>query len=136
MDENTKVNESIDLDLVNLTNSVNGKLEEDINSIHLINALDHIFDIFRRCNKYIDETMPWVLAKDEEKKFRLETVIYNLLESIRVGANLLSPFLPETSDKILEQLNNYERKEEIMEENTYNLGTPRPLFMRIEKNEE
>jgi methionyl-tRNA synthetase len=79
--------------------------------------------------------MPWALAKDDSKIERLETVIYNLLESIRVGANLLSPFLPETSDKILEQLNNYEKKEKIMDENVYSLNKPTPLFMRIDKNE-
>ncbi len=132
---NTNIKESIDEELITLTNSISEKIEEDINSIHLINALDHIFDIFRRCNKYIDETMPWALAKDDSKIERLETVIYNLLESIRVGANLLSPFLPETSDKILEQLNNYEKKEKIMDENVYSLNKPTPLFMRIDNHE-
>ena len=130
--ENKKVYEDVDKDLFELVNSVKDKLEDDINSIHLINALDHIFDIARRSNKYIDETTPWILAKDESKLARLETVIYNLLESIRVCANLLSPFLPETSDKILEQLNNFEKKEEIVEDNIYNLNKPVPLFMRIE----
>ena len=132
---NTKVCEDIDKELIDLINSTDKKIEEDINTIHLINALDHIFEIFRRSNKYIDETMPWVLAKDETKKERLETVIYNLLEAIRVGANLLSPFLPETSTKILEQLNNHKEEEIYLDNNEYHLNTPTPLFMRIDKNE-
>ena len=132
---NTKVCEDIDKELIDLINSTDKKIEEDINTIHLINALDHIFEIFRRSNKYIDETMPWVLAKDETKKERLETVIYNLLEAIRVGANLLSPFLPETSTKIHEQLNNFKEEEIYLDDNEYSLNTPTPLFMRIDKDE-
>ncbi len=130
---NKKINEEVDNDLINLTNSVEEKLEEDIKTIHLINALDHIFDIARRSNKYIDETTPWILAKDEYTKERLETVIYNLLESIRVIANLLSPFLPETSENILKQLNNFNKDEKFIIDNEYNLSSPTPLFMRIEK---
>ena len=133
---NKNVNEKVDNELINLVNETKEKLEEDINSIHLINALDHIFEIFRRSNKYIDETTPWILAKDESKHDRLETVIYNLLEAIRVGGSLLDSFLPETSNKIAEQLNNYNKEEEFLNNNEYHLGTPSPLFMRIEKNNE
>ena len=133
---NKKVYEDVDNDLITLVNSISSKLEEDIDSIHLINALDHIFEIFRRSNKYIDETLPWSLAKDDTKKDRLETVIYHLLEAIRVGANLLSPFLPETSEKILNQLNNNVSEEKIQENNEYHLSSPSPLFMRIDKNHE
>ena len=129
---NKNVSENIDNELITLTNSVKVKLEEDINSIHLINALDHIFDILRRSNKYIDETTPWILAKDDNLNDRLETVIYNLLESIRVSANLLSPFLPETSENILKQLNNFKNDEKYLVDNEYNLNSPIPLFMRIE----
>ena len=68
-------------------------------------AIQEIFEVLRKCNKYIDDTMPWSLAKEEDKKERLGTVLYNLLESIRICAILLKPFLPETGDKILEQLN-------------------------------
>ena len=68
-------------------------------------ALTHIFNLFKRCNKYIDETTPWILAKDEEKKDRLSTALYNLADSITIGATLLEAFLPETSAKILAQLN-------------------------------
>ena len=132
---NRKVTENIDNELINLVNGTPGKLESDINSIHLINALDDIFDILRRSNKYIDETIPWVLAKDETKLERLETVIYNLLEAIRVSASLLESFLPETSEKIFNQLNNNKKDEVFLLDNEYQLGTPSPLFMRIEKHD-
>jgi methionyl-tRNA synthetase len=133
---NTKVVGEFDEDLIKTINETRDKLEKDINSIHLINALDDIFDIARRSNKYIDETMPWTLAKDENSKARLETVIYNLLEAIRVIGSHLESFLPETSEKIFTQLNNDKKDEEYIENNEYNLGTPSPLFMRIEKHEE
>ena len=73
--------------------------------LHTADALNELFNIFRRCNKYIDETMPWALAKDEAKKDRLATVLYNLVEGISIGANLLRSFLPETTDTSLGQLN-------------------------------
>ena len=134
--ENKNDKEKIDDELISLVNNTKEKLDKDVDSIHLINALDDIFDIFRRSNKYIDETTPWILAKDETKKNRLETVLYNLLEAIRVGASLLDSFLPETSDKIFEQLNINDRQEKYEERNEYLLGTPSPLFMRIEKYEQ
>ena len=133
---NKKVSEDVDKELINLVNECKEKVANDIDTIHLVNALDDIFDVLRRSNKYIDETTPWVLAKDETKKDRLETVIYNLLESIRVCGSLLSPFLPETSEKIFNQLNNDRKDEEYLSDNIYNLGTPSPLFMRIEKHED
>lgn len=81
------------------------KVDELLTTYRVADALEAIVALAKRCNKYIDETMPWALAKDEEKKARLGTVLYNLLESIRYIAILLSPFMPETSDKIMEQLN-------------------------------
>ena len=132
---NTNVYEDVDRELIDLVNACKDKVANNIDTIHLVNALDDIFDVLRRSNKYIDETTPWVLAKDETKKKRLETVIYNLLESIRVCASLLESFLPETSEKIFNQLNNDHKEEEYLNDNEYNLGTPSPLFMRIEKNE-
>ena len=132
---NTNVYEDVDRELIDLVNTCKDKVANNIDTIHLVNALDDIFDVLRRSNKYIDETTPWVLAKDETKKARLETVIYNLLESIRVCASLLESFLPETSEKIFNQLNNNHKEEEYLKDNEYNLGTPSPLFMRIEKNE-
>ncbi len=133
---NTKVVGEFDDDLIKTINETKDKLDKDINSLHLINALDDIFDIARRSNKYIDETTPWILAKDENSKARLETVIYNLLEAIRVIGSHLESFLPETSEKIFTQLNNNKKDEEYIENNEYNLGTPSPLFMRIEKHDE
>ncbi len=132
---NKNVTGDFDEDLKSVIAGVPEKVKKNIDSIHLIDALDAIFDLFRRCNKYIDETTPWVLAKEEDKKDRLETVIYNLLEGIRVGAEILSPFLPETSDKIFSQLNIDNHSEEYVSDNEYALGTPTPLFMRIDKNE-
>ena len=133
---NKNVSDSVDNELITLVNETKDKLKKDVDSIHLINALDDIFDIARRSNKYIDETTPWILAKDENSKDRLETVIYNLLESIRVIGSHLESFLPETSEKIFSQLNNDRKEEEYLVDNEYNLGTPSPLFMRIEKHDE
>ena len=75
-----------------------------MDDLRVADAMTEIFNLFKRCNKYIDETMPWALAKEEEKKDRLETVLYNLQESIKAGARLLEPYMPETSEKILAQL--------------------------------
>ena len=102
----------IDQELIDLVLKTPSIVEEKMNDLKVAEAIDAIFDIFRRCNKYIDETMPWVLAKDETKQERLKTVLYNLLESIRSGATLLYPFLPETSDKIFSQLNTNNRSVE------------------------
>ena len=74
-------------------------------NLRVADAITEIFNVFKRCNKYIDETMPWALAKDEAQKDRLETVLYNLIDSIEKGANLLASFLPETAEKILKQTN-------------------------------
>ena len=81
------------------------KAEAKMDELRVADAISEIFNIFRRCNKYIDETMPWALAKDEAKKDRLATVLYNLVEAITIGASLLESFMPETSVKILAQLN-------------------------------
>ena len=95
--------------------------------------VDEIFEVLRRSNKYIDETMPWSLAKEEDKKDRLETVLYNLLESIRVCANHLTPFLTNTSKEILKQLNTTDTSLEFKENNSYNNMKPEVLFQRIDK---
>ena len=102
---NPKVKEELDDEFISFVESVPQKVEEQMNQIRIANAIDEIFEIFRRSNKYIDETMPWVLAKDETKKDRLMTVLYHLVEAIRYGAVLLQPFMPETSEKIFTQLN-------------------------------
>ena len=90
--------------------------------------------MLRRSNKYIDEATPWILAKDENLKDRLETVLYNLLESIRVCGLFLSPFLPETSEKIKSQINNARENRNYLEDNSYTVGNPEALFMRIDKD--
>ncbi len=95
----------IDADLKNVTAAAYGKVLEKMNSLRVADAISEIFNLFKRCNKYIDETMPWVLAKDEEQKDRLSTVLYNLLNGILVGASLLEPYMPETAEKIAAQLN-------------------------------
>ena len=134
--QNKNIEESIDNELKEIVCEASKKVDSAIETVHLASSIDYIFEIFRRSNKYIDETTPWVLAKDEKSKDRLETVIYNLLESIRVGAYLLSPFLPETSEKIFKQLNIDDRSDVFNANNKYSLQKPEPLFMRIEvKNE-
>ena len=91
-------------------------------------------NVLRASNKYIDDTTPWILAKDEAKKDRLETVIYNLLEAIRVCALLLEPFITNTSKEILKQINNDVTEFKYVEDNEYKLGQPEVLFQRIDKD--
>ena len=95
---------SIDADLKSVVENTPIAVEKKMDDLRVADAITEIFNLFKRCNKYIDETMPWALAKEEEKKDRLETVLYNLLESIKSGAKQLAPFMPETSEKILAQL--------------------------------
>lgn len=97
--------EAIDDELINLALETPKKVEAKMDDLKVADAIDEIFTLLRRSNKYIDETTPWILGKDESKKDRLATVLYNLLECIRISAALLKPFLPETSDKIFEQIN-------------------------------
>lgn len=95
---------AVDADLKAVVEKTPLVVEKKMDELRVADAITEIFNLFKRCNKYIDETMPWALAKDDEKKDRLETVLYNLLESIKSGARQLAPFMPETSDKILAQL--------------------------------
>jgi methionyl-tRNA synthetase len=99
------VAEPVDDDLKAVVTSCYDKVEKKMDELRVADALTEIFTLFKRCNKYIDETEPWVLGKDESKKDRLSTVLYNLVEAISIGAALLDPFMPETSEKIKEQLN-------------------------------
>ena len=85
------------------------KAEQKMADLRVADAITEVFALFKRCNKYIDETMPWALAKDEEKKPRLATVLYNLVDCIALGASLLKPFMPETAEKIFAQLNTQAR---------------------------
>ena len=100
-DEDAK---AVDADLRAVTENTPKAVEAKMDELRVADAITEIFNLFKRCNKYIDETMPWALAKDEDKKDRLETVLYNLLESIKAGAVLLESFMPDTSAKILAQL--------------------------------
>ena len=103
------VKEPVDDDLKAVVTGCYNKVEAKMDELRVADALTEIFTLFKRCNKYIDETEPWVLGKDESKKDRLSTVLYNLVESISIGAALLDPFMPETAQKISEQLSAPER---------------------------
>ena len=107
--ENRNVCEEVDEDLKKVVLETVAKTDEKMNRLRVADAISEIFNIFRRSNKYIDETMPWTLAKDEAKKDRLATVLYNLTESIAIGASLLYSFMPSTSEKILAQLGTEKR---------------------------
>ena len=130
--------EEIDKELITLVREMPSKVESKMNELRVADALDEIFEVYRRCNKYIDETIPWILAKDENSKERLATVLYNLLESIRCATILLSAFLPETADEIFRQLNTNNRYIDSIEgfsgmDIDLKLNDPKPIFIRIDK---
>ena len=106
-----------------------------MDNLQISDAITEIFNVLRFTNKYIDETTPWVLAKDDSKKGRLQNVIYHLLESIRVCGIYLEPFMPETSKEIMRQLNIQETSIYYKEDNEYHLLSPTPLFQRINRDE-
>lgn len=138
--ENTNCKETIDDELINLALETPKKVAEKMEQVRVGDALDEIFVLLKRCNKYIDETTPWVLGKDESKQERLATVMYNLLESIRIAAVLLQSFMPETAEKILNQLNTPERTLESIETfGNFNsdkvIEKPEILFARIDEKE-
>lgn len=108
--EDKGVCEPVDEDLKKTICAVKDIAVARMEGLHVADAMTEIWTIFKRCNKYIDETEPWVLAKDEAKKDRLATVLYNLIEGITIGASLIAPFMPETSEKILAQLNTQARE--------------------------
>ncbi|MDE7425709.1 MAG: methionine--tRNA ligase [Lachnospiraceae bacterium] len=138
---NKGIQEAVDEELVSLTLETPKKVAEKMDKLRVADAITEIFTLFKRCNKYIDETMPWALAKEEEKSERLETVLYNLVESICVGASLLEAFMPDTSKKILEQLNASQRSLDEMDAyGKYVSGTkvtqkPEILFARLDVKE-
>ncbi len=139
--ENKGVAEAVDDDLKNTILEETKKVDAKMNDLRVADAITEIFNIFKRCNKYIDETMPWALAKDETRKDRLATVLYNLVEGISIGAELLFPFMPETSQKIKAQLNAPDRGyEQLGEFGLYPDGgkvveKPEILFARLDLNE-
>lgn len=136
----------IDSDLIDTVESNVRKTAENLDSFHVADAADNIMTILKRLNKYIDETTPWVLGKDESKKARLETVLYNLIEGIRISSTLLYPFIPESAEKIINQIN-VNCEEEIKIENFSDIEkfgkvfpegarvnpNPEPLFARIDE---
>ncbi len=138
---NAGVKEAVDEELKELAVKTVDKVVAKMEQLRVADALTEIFTLFKRCNKYIDETMPWVLAKEEEKKERLETVLYNLVESITMGASLLHSFMPETAGKILAQLNTELRDiDGLKEYGLYPDGnkvteTPEILFARLDIKE-
>ena len=132
---NKRVNDDIDTDFIQKINALDSKVELLMDDYHVSDALTEIFNVLRLSNKYIDDTMPWVLAKDEDKRDRLETVMYNLLESIRVCACLLEPFMPSTSAEILKQIDNEKNDLVFLDDNNYELSTPEILFKRIDKEQ-
>ena len=131
----------VDEDLINVVTTTRNKVVEKMDKLRVADAITEIFALFKRCNKYVDETEPWVLAKDETKKERLATVLYNLVEGISIGANLLEPFMPETSEKILAQLNTQKRSMDSLNIfGMYKSGTkvvekPEILFARLDAKE-
>lgn len=133
--------EPIDDELINLALDTPKRVEAKMDTLHVGDAIEEIFTLLKRCNKYIDETEPWALAKDEAKKDRLATVLYNLLESIRFAAVLLSSYMPETAEKILDELSTSERDAASLEEfGNLECGhtvDPKPeiLFARIDVKE-
>ena len=137
----TGVTEPVDDDLESFILSVPGKVDAKMEGLRVADAMTEIFALFKRCNKYIDETMPWALAKDESKKDRLAEVLYNLVEGIYIGATLLEAFMPETTERILAQLNAPKRGfEELGTWGVYPSGgkvteKPEILFARLDMKE-
>ena len=134
---NKGVSEEIDNNLIKEAESLYIKVENYMNKLEVPKALDFIFDLFRSLNKYIDETTPWILAKDDSKKDRLATVLYNLIEGIRIGTVLLRPFIPETTEKIFKQINTDNTSYDSVKEfggykSRTKVGIPEVLFQRIE----
>ena len=136
---NKNAREEVDADLINVATSTYAKVEAKMNELRVADALTEIFNLFKRCNKYIDETAPWVLAKDEAKKDRLATVLYNLTEGIMMGASMLKPFLPTKADRIAEIMNidsleNW-NDAKVSLPTGHEINKAKPLFKKIEDDE-
>ncbi|WP_279124387.1 methionine--tRNA ligase [Holdemania filiformis] len=138
---NANVSDPIDDELIALAKATPANVQKKMDELRVADAIDEIFALLRRSNKYIDETMPWALGKDETKKDRLATVLYNLLESIRIAAILLESYLPETSKAILDQLNTQQRSYDSvltfgqLEDGIHVTSKPQILFARIDEKE-
>ena len=138
---NPKVEEPVDEDLKKVVKETVEKVNADMDTLHVADAVQDILDLFSRCNKYIDETEPWKLAKDPDKSTRLATVLYNLMESVRIAGILLRPYLPDTSDKILKALNTDQTDYDtvstfgLLEEGRQITEKPEILFARLNEKE-
>ena len=139
--KSTGVTDAVDEDLKAVVTGTRAKVEEKMEKLRVADAITVVFDLFRRCNKYIDETTPWTLAKDEASKDRLAEVLYNLTESITIGASLLHSFLPETAERIVDQLHTSLREFDdvdkfgLYESGTKVTETPEILFARLDIKE-
>lgn len=135
---NPKIREPLDEELINLALETPRRVEAKMDKLRVADAISEVFVLLRRCNKYIDETEPWKLAKDEASRGRLATVLYNLMESIRISAVCLEPFMPETSEKILNQLQTKQRSFQdlttfgLLEEGGHTVENPEILFARLD----
>lgn len=125
-----------DADLLKTAESSVKDYCENMDSYHNADACASILNLAKRCNKYIDETAPWLLAKDEEKKALLENVLFNLLECIRLLSAMLSPIMPQCSEKIAEMINNKEKSLKLFETNSFKVGEAKPLFARLDTQKE
>lgn len=135
---NKNVNEDIDKDFKDIVLSAKDRVNDKMDNLRIADSLDEVFEIFKRCNKYIDETMPWILAKDESKLDRLSTIMYNLIESIRIGAVLLQAYLPDTASSIFNQINTDITEYDTIDEfgkyvSGTKVGEAKVLFQRIEE---
>ena len=131
-----KVDDSLDQEFLKNISTLSDRVTAKMDSLQISDAITEVFNLLRASNKYIDDTTPWVLAKSDETRDRLETVLYHLLEAIRVSAVFLEPFLPSTSESILNQLNTDCKDFGYNSSISYELGTPSPLFMRIDTKKE
>lgn len=138
---NKNVVEEVDEDLKAVVTGTLAKVQEKMDKLRVADAMTEIFTLFKRCNKYIDETMPWAIAKDESKQDRLQTVLYNLVESIVIGTSMLEPYMPNTAQKIYEQLNTTKREYKDLDKfGLYPSGNkltekPEILFARLDLKE-
>ena len=130
---NKECYEDIDSEFIDRINSLSSNIDKAMDKLAVSDAINSILEVLRASNKYIDETTPWILAKDEDSKDRLETVLYNLLESIRVCSINLSFAIPSTSKEIFRQINNTKEENSYLKGNKYEVGTPSVLFQRIDK---
>ena len=131
---NKGVYKDLDSEFINKISNLSSNIDKSMDKLAVSEAINSILEVLRASNKYIDETTPWILAKDENSKDRLETVLYNLLESIRVCSINLSFAVPSTFKEILRQINNTREENSYLKDNKYEVGTPSVLFQRIDKD--